>query len=255
MTHEAEPEPGAAKSAGPAIEQRPQPGYYPNYDVFQQRSFWDEATRTEISKRIEKIPPIRFFAADEAKLMTAVCDRILPQDDRDGLHRIPIVNFIDERLYENRLDGYRFEAMPSDQEAHRLGLKAIEAIAQHMYGEAFIALSALQQELVLKTVHDGDPPAGQEIWRRMPVHRYWLLLVGDVSAVYYAHPYAWNEIGFGGPAYPRGYMRLENGEPEPWEAGECRYEWAAPPGSPSAAFTPVGGQSDHHGSPGQGGTH
>jgi hypothetical protein len=25
---------------------------------------------------------------------------------------------------------------------------------------------------------------------------------------FYSHPWAWNEIGFGGPAYPRGFMRL-----------------------------------------------
>jgi len=29
-------------------------------------------------------------------------------------------------------------------------------------------------------------------------------------------------------AYPRGYMRLEEGEAEPWEADEQRYDWAAP---------------------------
>ena len=102
---------------------------------------------------------------------------------------------------------------------------------------------------MLKTLHDGDPPAGQRYWRRMPVSRYWLLLVQDVVGAYYAHPYAWDEIGFGGPAYPRGYMRLENGEPEPWEVNERRYEWAAPSGSPSAEFTPVGGSSEHKGSP------
>jgi hypothetical protein len=27
-------------------------------------------------------------------------------------------------------------------------------------------------------------------------------------AAFYSHPWAWNEIGFGGPAYPRGFMRL-----------------------------------------------
>jgi gluconate 2-dehydrogenase gamma chain len=65
--------------------------------------------------------------------MTAVCDRILPQDDRDELHKIPIVNSIDERLYEDRLDGYRFDGMPTDQEAHRLGLQGIAEVAQHMF--------------------------------------------------------------------------------------------------------------------------
>ena len=29
-----------------------------------------------------------------------------------------------------------------------------------------------------------------------------------ILAAFYSHPWAWNEIGFGGPAYPRGYMRL-----------------------------------------------
>jgi hypothetical protein len=29
--------------------------------------------------------------------------------------------------------------------------------------------------------------------------------------VCYAHPYAWDEIGFGGPAYPRGYGALNFG--------------------------------------------
>jgi hypothetical protein len=29
-----------------------------------------------------------------------------------------------------------------------------------------------------------------------------------VLAAFYSHPWAWNEIGFGGPAYPRGFMRL-----------------------------------------------
>ena len=28
-----------------------------------------------------------------------------------------------------------------------------------------------------------------------------------ILAGFYSHPWAWNEIGFGGPAYPRGYMR------------------------------------------------
>jgi hypothetical protein len=204
---------------------------------------------------VEKVPPIRFFTAEEAQLLAAVCERILPQDDRDELHKIPIVNFIDERLHQDRLDGYRFEGMPPDQEAHRLGLRAIAEVAQHMFQRAFVELGATDQELVLETLHDGQPPAGRAIWARMPVSRYWLLLVQDVVGVYYAHPFAWDEVGFGGPAYPRGYMRLENGEPEPWEVDERRYDWAAPLGSPSAKFTPVGGSSEHKGSPGQGGTH
>jgi hypothetical protein len=58
-------------------------------------------------------------------------------------------------------------------------------------------------------------------------------MMGDAIDAYYAHPWAWDEIGFGGPAYPRAYTRLERGEPEPWEVEEKRYDWLAPEDSVS----------------------
>jgi hypothetical protein len=41
---------------------------------------------------------------------------------------------------------------------------------------------------------------------------------------FYSHPWAFNEIGFGGPAYPRGYMRMGVGDHvgrEPHEGAEA----------------------------------
>jgi hypothetical protein len=43
----------------------------------------------------------------------------------------------------------------------------------------------------------------------------------DALAAFYAHPWAWSEIGFGGPAYPRGYARLGVGLSEAWEGREA----------------------------------
>ena len=37
---------------------------------------------------------------------------------------------------------------------------------------------------------------------------------------FYSHPWAWNEIGFGGPAYPTGYKNLGVERREPWEVAE-----------------------------------
>ena len=180
------------------IAPKTQPGYYPDYDVLKQQNFRDEATRKVVLDRLNNVPPICFFTADEAKLMQAVCDRLLPQDDRDEQHKIPLVNYIDRRLYERHIDGYRYEDMPPDNEAHRLGLQAIDQIAHHLYQTAFVDLNPFEQDTVLKTIHDGNPPAAQEIWRRMSVHHFWMLLMQDAVDAYYAHPYAWNEIGLGG---------------------------------------------------------
>ena len=233
-----------------------QPGYYPGFQTLSQQAFWDEATRRVVLARVKQVPPIRFFTPEEAQLMQAVCDRLLPQDDRDEAHKIPVVNYIDERLYSGRIDGYRFEDMPPDHEAHRLGLQAIATIARYMYNRPFIQLDQREQDQVLQSIHDCNPPAGEEIWKKMSVQRFWMLLMQDVVDAYYAHPYAWDEIGFGGPAYPRGYMRLEGGKPEPWEVEEQRYEWKAPADALSDTYRPIGGPGGHaQQTPGQEGSH
>ena len=36
----------------------------------------------------------------------------------------------------------------------------------------------------------------------------WSVCMRMTLSGFYSHPWAWNEIGFGGPAYPRGFMRL-----------------------------------------------
>jgi len=231
-----------------------QPGYYPGYSTLSQKSFWDAATRDVVEKRVYDVPEIRFFTPDELPLMQAVCDRILPQDDRLPEFHIRIVNYIDERLYKGSIDGYRYVDMPPDGEAHRLGLKAIDETAYAMYNQPFLDLGPLKQDHVLKSIHDGKKIAAHDIWERMSIKRYWHLLVQDCVAAYYAHPWAWDEIGYGGPAYPRAYTRLEGGEPEPWEKDEQRYEWEAPSTSISDAYeeAAAGAETTHHG---QGGTH
>jgi len=242
-------------NTGQPLAPRAQPGYYPGFHTLSQQTFWDEATRKVVLARVEQVPPIRFLSQREAGLLSAIMDRIIPQDDRDEQHRIPIVNWVDDRLYTGRIDGYRFDDMPPDRDAYRLALQGIEAIAQHLHGRAFIDLDDIQQDEVLVTMHDGNPPAGDDIWQQAPVTRCWLLFVQDAIEAYYAHPYAWDEVGFGGPSYPRGYFRLENGQPEPWEVTEQRYEWAAPSDSLSDRYTSLGGPSKHRAPAGQEGTH
>jgi hypothetical protein len=211
-----------------AFVQRAQPGYYPGYSTLSQQKAWDEATRSTVTTRVAVTQPLRFFAPDQAKLLQAVIDRVMPQDDRTPERRIPILSVLDERLHKNSLSGFRYEDMPPDRDAYCLGLQAIDEMAQDAFRSGFTELMVFHQELILKSLHDGRPDPDHVAWKRMPVRRFWTLLLDDCVAAYYAHPWAWDEIGYGGPAYPRGYMRLENGMREPWEVDEARYEWSAP---------------------------
>ena len=241
-------------TTGQPLPPRAQPGYYPGFSTLGQKDFWDEATRSLVLDRVEKTPPIRFFSSEEVRLLEAVVNRLIPQDDREQAFRVPIVPRIDKKMHDDRGPGYRYENMPPQREAMRLGLQGIEAIAAHLFGRSFVDLGASEQDQVLLTLHDGQPPAGELIWREVsPVH-FWVQLLNDCVEAYYAHPYAWDEIGYGGPAYPRGYFRLNFGQPEPWEVEEQRYAWAPPPSCRSAEDQPIG-----HGEiryvPGQAGTH
>lgn len=236
------------------MKQRKHPGYYPGYNTLSQKAYWDAVTRREIEKRVNCVPSIRFFTHEELPIISAVCSRILPQDDRLPEHRIPVINYIDERLFKNETSGYRYEDMLPDQDAYRLGLRAIDQTARDIHSCPFAQLDSLKQDFILKSIHDGKELAARHIWERMSIHRFWQLLVGDCVAAYYSHPLAWDEIGFGGPAYPRAYMRLEGGLPEPWEVDEQRYDWSAPPDSISDAYekTGAGSGTSHQG---QAGTH
>lgn len=243
-------------ATGQSLPLTKQPGYYAGFDTLSQAAFWDDATRRVVEDRVHHVPAIRFFSPAEASLMQCLCDHLLPQGDRAPERRIPILNYVDDRLASGRIPGYRFDSMPPDGDAYRLGFTALGQMARAGYGANFLELAWDAQEAILKAVHDAKPPAGAEdVWKAMPVRRWWALVMGDIASAYYAHPWAWDEIGFGGPAYPRGYTRLAHGEPEPWEVGERRYEWAAPDGALSDPAEAE--EAPHHATPAQGqlGTH
>ena len=216
------------RSTDEPLEPTAQPGYYPGFSTLSQAAFWDAATRNVVMMRVEQPPSIRYFNADQTRFWRAVFDHVLPQHDRIPERRVPVVEIVDERLYQNRGVGYRYENMPPDREAYSLAKRAINEESEEQFGGGFVDLPLRQQDLVLQTIHDGKPRAARTTWKRMSVSRFWQLLMQDAIEAYYAHPWAWDEIGFGGPAYPRAYTRLERGEPEPWEVEEQRYYWLAP---------------------------
>jgi hypothetical protein len=142
-----------------SLEPKSSPGYYPNFHTLDQKNYWDAATRKVVLDRVNNIPPIRFFDQEEVLTMQAIIDRVLPQDDRSDETRIPILPFLDKRLHTNQIEGYRYEDMPSDQEAYRLAIRAIDAMSQELHAKSFHLLLIIQQETILQSIHDAKPAA------------------------------------------------------------------------------------------------
>lgn len=195
---------------------------YPGLDILSQQKHWDRATRELILERVYHPPPIRFFSPREVEILQALADTILPQDDRPPAERIPIVPWIDASLYNEETPGYRLETMPDPRTAWRWGIEGIEQTSKALYdGRSFVELDPSERHSVIEALAQPEPPG--EIWRRLPPKHFCIgVLTGAIINAYYSHPTAWNEIGYGGPAYPRGYYALNEGAPEQWEVQERR---------------------------------
>ncbi|WP_156688855.1 gluconate 2-dehydrogenase subunit 3 family protein [Mycobacterium sp. Marseille-P9652] len=178
-------------------------GRYPDYDVLETADTWDEATRKVVLSRLEPPAPLRFFTADEEPTLRAFCDTVLAQDREP---RVPVAESVDEKLAAGRLDGYQYADMPDDRDTWRLVLRALDETAAKRGAASFVAAEPETREAIVDRFSKGELEGGT--WQRLNVKRAWSVCMRMVLSGFYSHPWAWNEIGFGGPAYPRGFMRL-----------------------------------------------
>lgn len=196
-------------------------GRFPDYDVLEQVDHWDEVTRRVVLERVESVPEIRFFAMDEVETLTAFADIVLAQDAEP---RIPVMAYVDQKLFNGERDGYRYFDMPDDDETWRRVARGLEEEARRRGHDRFALLPVDRQLEVCRGFANGKLHRGA--WDTLNVSRAWSVVMRYLLQAFYSHPWAWNEIGFGGPAYPRGYSRfgsphLQSAERETWEGKEA----------------------------------
>lgn len=193
---------------------------YPGYDVLTKRlgPSWNEQTRRVITRRLSLSHEPRFFTAEEFQTVNAIAARIVPQPA--ARPPIPVAALVDDKLFRGASDGYRLAQMPREGDAWRLGLKALDAESGAAYGGRFHGLAEGLQDSLLARMQSGELKSPE--WAGMsPKDFFKKRMAHDIVLAYYAHPAAWSEIGWGGPASPRGYVRLDFNERDPWEAAEA----------------------------------
>jgi hypothetical protein len=194
-------------------------GRYPDYDVLAEADHWDDVTRRLIIDRVHNVPPLRFFDEQEARTIAAFCDQITAQDADP---KVAVVNYLDEKLYENNGAGYQYFDLPSDQEVWRRVARGLDDEARKQGRDSYAFLTEHEQNERVHKFDKGELYGGE--WATFNISRAFKVCVRDICEQFYAHPWSWNEIGFGGPAYPRGYAAFGSpqlGEEEHWEAKEA----------------------------------
>lgn len=178
-------------------------GRYPDFDVLDAVGTWDEATKKVVLARLDPPGPLRFFTCDQEATLRALCD-VCTAQDRDP--RVPVAESVDAKLADGKLDGFQYDDMPDDRDTWRMVLTGLEETARERHQVGFAGCSAAEQEAIVAELADGTLSGGT--WERLNVARAWSVCMRAILSGFYSHPWAWNEIGFGGPAYPRGFMRM-----------------------------------------------
>ncbi|OUJ76038.1 gluconate 2-dehydrogenase subunit 3 family protein [Hymenobacter crusticola] len=164
-----------------------------------------EATRTALAARLDApLYEPQFFDGVTYELLRAVAARLFPQPDRET--PIELAHAIDERLLKGESDGWRYEALPPDREAYRLGLGGINESAQLLFQHPFLSLSPEQQDAVLAAVQRAEAPG--TTWETLPAQLFFEELLAELTENYYSHPIAQEEIGYVGMADVPGWHHL-----------------------------------------------
>jgi hypothetical protein len=191
-------------------------GRYRGFDVLNSVEKWDDVTAGVVLARLAVPGEPAFFTPHEVGIATPLLDLLLAQD---GEPRVPVLALIDARLAAGETDGWHYDDFPEDAQAWRDTLAVLDRdAADRFHGRAFAHLISGEQAAVIQHVHDVASANGQ--WRDWSASHVWSLWTRYACTAFYSHPWAWNEIGYPGPAYPRGYLNPGVNARERWEVAD-----------------------------------
>jgi Gluconate 2-dehydrogenase subunit 3 len=187
---------------------------FPGFDVIDQARHWDQATRDLVLGRLEP-PQETFFNENERVTARSLLNLIAGQQDQP---EIPVLEMVESRLAAGETDGWRYGDMPEDGQAWRDTLGYLDDDSHTHCGLSFAEAPEKDQLELIQAVQDRQ----SDDWHGLNASHVWSLWTRYACTALYAHPHAWNEIGFSGPAYPRGYKNAGVDKLEPFEVRDAR---------------------------------
>ncbi|WP_115719514.1 gluconate 2-dehydrogenase subunit 3 family protein [Gallaecimonas mangrovi] len=186
--------------------------------VFEGGTKWQPAT-TPLPKPVDPSKLV-FFTQDEAKLVSALFDRLIPADDLSiGATQAGCVTFIDHQLAGNYGKGtWMYRGGPVEKgipqagdqsimvpaDIYRQGLAEIDSHCRQSTGKAFTELSDQDKDTYLEQMEAGKHP-----YQKVPSQKMFSHLLANVQEGFFADPIyggnrgmvGWKMIGFPGARY------------------------------------------------------
>ena len=119
----------------------------------------------------------QFFTNEEAQLVDAIAEQIIPGDQDAGGHDAGVVHFIDRQLvghYKNH------------QETYRRGLVGLQETSRELFGQGFLKLTGPQQTELLKRLESGSAPGAT--WNESSAATFFRLVRDHSLQGFYGSP-------------------------------------------------------------------
>jgi len=201
--------------SGQTVPGRDWTGRFPGFDVLSQAPHWDQVTADAVTARTRLSATPKFFTGPSAACARVLLDLLVGQQ---GDWLVPVLEMVDSRLAAGETDGWRYEDMPEDGQAWRDTLAYLDEDAGLRCGTSFAQATEIDQMALVQAVRELKSAD----WHGLPAAHVWSLWTRYACTAFYSHPYAWAEIGFPGPAYPRGYKNAGVGKLEPFEVRDAK---------------------------------
>lgn len=188
---------------------------YPNFDVMAEAEAWDEHTRSIVESRQKPPKKPRFLTRKEVQALRSIAAHLLFEEREDVIGYV--LSHIDNRLGDPVGEAQRKEGVPPEAELIRRGLVALDATARKRHKAVFADCGIQNQFAILAALQNGALEPLPE-FDGIPQKELFQKVLGLCVEAFASHPAVWSEIGYPGPAYPRGYYRINQGVTDPWEA-------------------------------------
>ncbi|QST00620.1 gluconate 2-dehydrogenase subunit 3 family protein [Pontibacillus sp. ALD_SL1] len=195
------------------MDKHPKRTHYPTYDVMSEKNEWDPVTQQVLFTRIHPSES-SILTPDMKRTLQALAKTLFPS--HLGEQTLSLTMVLDQRLTAKKLKAFPKGANFSKELIILKGLTFMEQEAITEHGKTFYLLDEkTRNELVRKwRSSDGDP----SIWAEVHSDLFFSTVSAEIVKIIYSDPAIWSDIGYGGPAFPRGYYAFGPHQFDEWEA-------------------------------------
>ncbi|UOF92676.1 gluconate 2-dehydrogenase subunit 3 family protein [Fodinisporobacter ferrooxydans] len=192
-------------------------GYYTKFDVMQSLPEWDSHTREIVQQRLHGSDTYANLTIIEAEILKSLCQHMTGEERPDVIQYA--VTHLDQQSAAAKGESQRKAGTPPLGKLIANGLQAFELSVRGECIVSFLELEAGKQLEIVQKIRQGHYDR-HSCWleRNISPNVWFQKLLGIFTEAVYSHPVVWSEIGYAGPAYPRGYVRVGLHDIDPWEA-------------------------------------